>query len=198
MTKLSILKIIDWLKNNGIPEPSNEELMYFINNEKYQNQIDESIEKNYHPADLDRWIILINLFGFEITYKTAISISNALNDDSINPTDVLDLGPSSDKKFYLQAIRDYDELVQKVHNFHGTFENLCIYLDGYNYTPYNGIFDCNYKTIRATIKHNFFNNYYQVCVDIDVWDDKHCQMLKEQITINELRKLVNKNESKGK
>lgn len=199
MTQLSIIKILDWLKENGYPEPTNEHIMEYVDAKKYQNQIDEAIKNNYHPADLDRWIILMDLFDMEITYYTAMTISNALDEDEINPTDVLDLGPSTiEQKLYLQAVKDYDELVCTVSKFHGTFENLCIFLKGYNYDMYNGLFDCNYKTIRATIKKDFSNNYYLVCVDIDVWDDKHTTMLKEQITINELRKLVNKNESKGK
>jgi len=195
MTKLSIQTIIDYIKKNGDPNPTNEQIMHYVDAEKYQNQIDEAVLKNYHPADLDRWIILMNLFNLEITYDTAMTISNALDEDEINPTDVYDLGPSSiEQKIYKQAIKDYDELVYKVSKFHDTFENLCIYLKGYNYDMYNGLFDCNYKTIRATIKHNFANNYYQVCIDIDVWDDKHTTMVKEQITINELRKLVNEND----
>lgn len=195
MTKLSIIKILDWLKQNGEPEPTNEEIMYYVDAKKYQSQIDEAISKNHHPADLDRWIILMDLFNMEITYETYTRIEEALYDDKINPTDILDLGPSSiENKIYEQALRDYNELVYKVSNFHGTFENLCIVLKGYNYDSYNGLFDCNYKTIRATIKKDFANNYYLVCIDIDVWDDKHTTMLKEQITINELRKLVHKND----
>lgn len=192
MTQLSIIKILDWLKENGYPEPTNEHIMEYVDAEKYQNQIDEAIKNNYHPADLDRWIILMDLFNMEITYDTAMTISNALNEDKINPIDVYDLSSSSiEEKIYIQAIKDYEELVNKVSKFHGTFENLCIYLKGYNYNQYNGLFDCNYKTIRATIKYNFANHSYYLCSDIDVWDDKHCQILKEQITIDELRKLVN-------
>ena len=103
-----------------------------------------------------------------------------------------------EKEIYSQALKDYDELVDMISKFHNTFENLCIYLKGYNYSNYHGFFDCNYKTLRVTIQHNFANHSYYLSSDIDVWDDKNCQMLKEQITINELRKLVNQNESKSK
>ena len=188
MTKLKINEIMKWLTNNG-EDPSNEELMYYIDNKEYQDQIDEAVKKDYHPADLDRWIILIKLFG-EITYDTAMTISNALNEDEINPTDVYDLVLSDEERIKIQAVMDYDELVYKIRNFHGSFENLCIFLNGYNYTPYHGIFDCNYKTIRATIKHDFKNNYYEVCNDIDIWDDSHATMIKEQIQISELREEI--------
>ncbi len=199
MTQLPIERILQYIKNQGDLYPTNECIMNYVDAGKYQKQIDEAISKNYNSAYLDRWIILMDLFNIEITYDTAMTISNALHEDKLNPIDVYDLSSSSiEEKIYIQAIKDYEELVNKVSKFHGTFEDLCIYLDGYNYDGFNGLFDCNYKTIRATIKHNFVNNYYQVCIDIDIWDDKKTTMIKEQITINKLRKLVNKNESKSK
>lgn len=192
MTKLSIQTIIDYIKKNGDPNPTNEHIMYYVDAEKYQNQIDEAVLKNYHPADLDRWIILMNLFNLEITYDTAMTISNALDEDEINPTDVYDLGPSSiEQKIYAQAVRDYDELFYIVLKFKGTLKELCTHLKGYNYDENLKQFDCNYKTITVTIRNTRGIN--EIYFLIDVWDDKHSTLLKEHTSIDCLRLEVSRN-----
>lgn len=193
MTNLSILTIIDYLNKNGYPDPDNDLIMSYVDAKKYQKQNDEAVKNNYPPADLDRWIILMDLLGFEITYDTAMTISGALDSDELNPTDVFDLQCGKiEELLYIKAIRDYDELNYMVQNFEGDSYELCKKLQGYNYDSMNGIFDCNYKTITATIRYIY--DRYMVCKYLDIWDDKHSKLVKEQIDIKELRKLVNKND----
>ena len=193
MTKLSIETIISYIKNNGNPNPTNNEIMLYADAKKYQNQIDIAIKNNYSAINLDRWIILMDLLGVEITYYTSMKIFNALSNDKINPIDVLDLKCGKvEEQLYIQAIKEYDELNHMVQNFEGDFYELCKILQGYNYDSMNAIFDCNYKTITVTIRCIY--NIYMVYKYLDVWDDKHSKLLKEQIHIKELRKVVNKND----
>ena len=105
------------------------------------------------------------------------------------------------QKDYYIVKKNVDKIINNKYTYFldpSTLNKVKSKLKGYNYSIENGFFDCNYKSLRITVKHNFSNHTYCLCSDIDIWDDYNAIMLKEQITINELRKLVNKNESKSK
>ena len=83
-----------------------------------------------------------------------------------------------------QGLADYKELVQIVSEFEGTLQELCDKLDGYNLE--DTYFDCNYKSITATIDIADEQIGIEASRTIDIWDDKNSILLEEQISIDEL------------
>jgi hypothetical protein len=70
-----------------------------------------------------------------------------------------------------RAYIDYIELVDFVKSKDWTLSSLFAVLNGHNLDAINHLFDCNYKSICATIREGMFGCY--VDLTIEVWDDKH-------------------------
>ena len=75
-----------------------------------------------------------------------------------------------DYNYIMQGEKDYKELKNIVNNWKGTVEELHKLLQGYNMDW--ELFDCNYKSITATI---IFNPHLEVAQNYDIWG-KDCMV----------------------
>lgn len=91
-----------------------------------------------------------------------------------------------------QGLADYNELTQIVAEFDGTLAELCDKLNGYNLE--DTFFDCNYKSITATIDITDKQTGIEVSHTIDIWDDANSVLLEEQISIDELEAKIHEEE----
>lgn len=89
-----------------------------------------------------------------------------------------------------RAYVDYMELIEIVHLRNWTLAELHTLLKGHNLNKEEKYFDCNFKSICATIKENTLGCCY-VTPDIEVWDDKKLFVI-GTFTPEHLKKYVNK------
>jgi len=82
-SKLSKQQIEDYLKKQGYPEPSPLQIYQFENAGEHQAHFDEAVENNYEIADFDRWIVLMDLLGTEMTFKTAMAFDSDQGNEDI-------------------------------------------------------------------------------------------------------------------
>ena len=88
-----------------------------------------------------------------------------------------------------RAYVDYVELLEIVHLRNWTLAELHTLLKGHNLNKEEKYFDCNFKSICATIKESRLGCY--VTPDIEVWDDKKLFVI-GTFTPEHLEKYVNK------
>ena len=86
------------------------------------------------------------------------------------------------KNIYKRAISDYKELVEKVKTFGSGLEKLCTELNGYNLQE--NTFDCNFKSITATIY--YCNGELYVHNYIDIWNDEDTELIAECIHYSDI------------
>lgn len=88
-----------------------------------------------------------------------------------------------------RAYVDYMELLEIVHLRNWTLAELHTLLKGHNLNNEEHFFDCNYKSICATIREGMAGCY--VDLTIEVWDDKKLFVI-GTFTPEHLKKYVNK------
>lgn len=88
-----------------------------------------------------------------------------------------------------RAYVDYMELLDIVHIKKWTLDELYAILKGHNLNNEEHFFDCNFKSICATIKESNLGCY--ITPDIEVWDDKKLFVI-GTFTPEHLGKYVNK------
>lgn len=88
-----------------------------------------------------------------------------------------------------RAFVDYMELVDFVKNKEWTFSELFGFLNGHNLNAIDHLFDCNYKSICATIREGMYGCY--VDLTVEVWDDTKTNTI-GTFNAKDLEKYVNK------
>lgn len=74
--------IIDYLTQQGY-EPEEQQILNFLNPSRYPKQHWEAVQEQYDIFDFDRWIHLMDLLGYEMSFKTAMTINSALWEEDI-------------------------------------------------------------------------------------------------------------------
>lgn len=71
-------EIEDYLKHNGIPHPSRDQIDEFLNGGENQAMYDETVRNGYVLCDVDRWFHLKELIGEPISFRASLMIDDAL------------------------------------------------------------------------------------------------------------------------
>lgn len=89
-----------------------------------------------------------------------------------------------------RALTDYDEIVNIVNDFKGSFNDLFRMLNGHNLDLKNTTFDVNYKSICASVYTDL--GCYYVSGDIEVYDDE--KGTATRMFVSEMREVIQKAE----
>lgn len=75
--------VVKYLIEAGYPEPDEEQILSFLYPSKYPEQHWEAVFKKYDIFDFDRWLYLMDLLGYEISFDTAMTIITALWEEDV-------------------------------------------------------------------------------------------------------------------
>lgn len=87
-THITYDEIKAYLRHDGVPDPSPEEINEYLDNGEWQEQYDECVRNDYARADFDRWHILQRMLGTKMNFETVMRIDAALWDEELELYDL--------------------------------------------------------------------------------------------------------------